>query len=942
MADQPDTFTPGSQSGSVAAATTRLQPPTRPGDLGTLDRYRVLEPIGEGGMGVIYLAIDTRLQRKVALKVIRTQYATSKAARMRFLKESRALAAVRHDNIVTLYDVGEANGTPYLAMEYLRGVSLQAHLRANRVPTLLQTLRITREIASGLAAAHGYGVVHRDIKPENIWLEAPHGRVKLIDFGLARPPVADATDLSRPGSVIGTPSYMPPEQARGLAVDHRADLYSLGAVLYELTTGRLPFTGETPVGVLIAVVTHPPIPPRQLNPHIPPAVESLILRLMAKDPIQRPNSAVEVEAELARLEAAASPLAAPVPPIDTIPTADPASIIAPLPVSMPAGAVAVTAPPEPEVSGLSEWATLDVGGEPTPQHRRTQRGTGALEWGLAAASVLVALTMSVVGIWIITRPSSATVEVPEPPTTRSTDSPSSRPSPRPFQRDDASPIPPFAIWRIDPPALFLASDPKSERIILGTAEGPVVRNLAPHSYRLPFDWKHGSAATGWVGTGVGRFAVTTQDGICRFYDPLTRRPIGEGITIGRDAKVFALSPDGTTFAGGPTADGTPMRMYATATGTPKARILGHEEKPIVAAAFSPDGKQLATVGLDGTARIWSVADGTEVAMFRTRFLPDVTRHYAIEFDGAGKQLLAYGPPGRAVVWNLERKTEAGRWEMPDLLAVRFSPSGEQVLIAGAGRWVSFYPIGSHEPTFEFDTQDGPVREMAFTTDRKTLMTAHNERVRFWDWVTIEAAMRAPATPSEPPKSFVSLFNGTDLKGWTSRTGDPKVWSVGRGALFGKPATQHGGWLRTIQEFANVELRFEYRFLAAGSDAGFAMRMGNADPSTQGWELNLVDDENFFEMHGWIAGPHDRTGAIYGAADRIAESPNRRLGLWNQVRAIVDGRKFLVEINGVRVQDTQLPAEPQRGHIGFQANVGRIQVRNVFVRELALPVADDKK
>lgn len=273
----------------------RLGPPLKPRDLGSLGPYRVIRPLGSGGMGLVFLGVDPKLRRKVALKVIHPREAARPDARERFLREARALAAVKNDHIVTIYQVDEAEGIPYLALEYLQGSTLEKYLKSGPPLTMPQLVHVARQVAAGLAAAHEHNVIHRDIKPENIWLEAPEGRVKLIDFGLARPPAAASQ-----GPVFGTPSYMSPEQARGGEVDARSDLFSLGSVLYRLISGAPPFTGENAFAVVLAMTQHPHAPLR--NPHAPEALTRLVDALLAKDPRHRPASARDVAKELRRIE----------------------------------------------------------------------------------------------------------------------------------------------------------------------------------------------------------------------------------------------------------------------------------------------------------------------------------------------------------------------------------------------------------------------------------------------------------------------------------------------------------------------------------------------------------------------------------------------------------------------------------------------------------------
>ena len=272
-----------------------LRSPQAEGELGRLSHYRVKSLIGEGATGLVFLAEDTHLARPVALKVIRPELADGPEVRERFVREAQAMAAINHDNIVTIYQVGRDSGVLFLAMECLRGVSLQGWLERGHKPSTGLILRIGREIASGLAAAHRKGLVHRDIKPANIWLEAPSGRVKILDFGMARSE-RDAS-ITHAGTVMGTPAYMAPEQARGEAAGPGSDLFSLGCVLYRLCSGRLPFEGGTILAVLSALASDTPHSLREIDSDVMPILDELVMRLLAKDPSARPASArVVVEA----------------------------------------------------------------------------------------------------------------------------------------------------------------------------------------------------------------------------------------------------------------------------------------------------------------------------------------------------------------------------------------------------------------------------------------------------------------------------------------------------------------------------------------------------------------------------------------------------------------------------------------------------------------------
>ena len=286
------------------SAMPRLAPATVPGELGRFGKYRIQKELGRGGMGAVYLAFDERLQRKVALKVMLPKAAANETAKERFLREARAAAQISSDHVVTIHEAEEIDGIPYIALQFLQGYPLDEYLKKKGNPTIPQTLRIGAETALGLAKAHKLGLVHRDIKPGNLWLEAPTGRVKILDFGLAKPVVGtDGEELTGSGAILGTPAYMAPEQGLGKPVDGRADLFSLGCVLYRLCTGKLPFERPTMMAVLTAIAIEEPTPVRELNPAVPESLADLIRRLMAKNPDHRPASALVVAKELDQISA---------------------------------------------------------------------------------------------------------------------------------------------------------------------------------------------------------------------------------------------------------------------------------------------------------------------------------------------------------------------------------------------------------------------------------------------------------------------------------------------------------------------------------------------------------------------------------------------------------------------------------------------------------------
>jgi serine/threonine protein kinase len=287
-----------------------IGPPQAPTEIGRLGPYRVLGLLGSGGMGMVLRAIDPQLEREVALKVILPKYAADPRARQRFLREARASAAVDHVHVVPIFHVGDEHGLPFLVMPLLKGQTLAKALKQTPRLAIAEVARIGREIAEGLAAAHDMHLIHRDVKPGNIWLEGKKRSVRLLDFGLARPTAnepAGIEALTEPGVSVGTPAYMSPEQARGEAVTAASDLFSLGEVLYLMATGKAAFDGPMPAAILTALATKDPDPPSAIAPDMPPALSDLILRLLAKEPAERPPSATAVADELHEIEQGLAP-----------------------------------------------------------------------------------------------------------------------------------------------------------------------------------------------------------------------------------------------------------------------------------------------------------------------------------------------------------------------------------------------------------------------------------------------------------------------------------------------------------------------------------------------------------------------------------------------------------------------------------------------------------
>jgi serine/threonine protein kinase len=317
-------------------------------------RYELERQIGEGGMARIYIGRDLRLNRRVAIKIPQQRLLSESDFLERFRHEAQAAAMLSHPNIVDIYDVGQDGDRPYIVMEYVDGVDLKTIINREAPITVDRALHLAEQIARGLYAAHRAGMIHRDVKPQNVLVTAD-GQAHVTDFGVAKSHLSTA--LTETGIAFGTVDYLAPEQAQGHPATVQSDLYALGVVLYEMLTGRLPFSGDTALAVAMKHVSEPPVAPRRLNPNIPVGLEGLILRMLAKDPAQRPRSAEE----FARLLNSYHRLASQETTINAS-------------LSRPAAQGTVNPPPRPSPTGTS--GRLPVPPRPTTPRAPRQEGVG--------------------------------------------------------------------------------------------------------------------------------------------------------------------------------------------------------------------------------------------------------------------------------------------------------------------------------------------------------------------------------------------------------------------------------------------------------------------------------------------------------------------------------------------------------------------------------------
>jgi WD40 repeat protein len=556
--------------------TDFLAPPQEPDELGRLGPYRVLAVLGAGGMGVVYRAEDPALRRLVALKAMLPGLASSAASRERFLREARSAAALDHDHIVHIYQVGEDRGVPYLAMQFLQGEPLDDRLKRQPRLPLGEVLRIGREAAAGLHAAHKRGLIHRDIKPANLWLEAETGRVKILDFGLARS-AADESHLTQQGAIVGTPAYMAPEQASGgQELDARCDLFSLGCVLYHMATGQQPFKGRDTISTLMAVATEQPRPPGAVAPDVPPVLSDLIMRLLAKKPGDRPPSAQAVVDALQAI------------------TQDQTTVLRP----------AATAPR----SAVKRKATAPaVELAPPPVRRR---------WVVPAGAALVLVAVAAAGVaWVVSRgPGAGDEETPPPPGTTPPAGLTAGKALTPLALVAApAALPGVQSWTIETrsPRFYtraLAFSPKGGKLASAAGDG-AIRILDARTGELQQCLLGHTAvvhAVSW--SPDGKRLASAGDDTVRLWDVAAGRVLHT--LPGHVGPVLAVawSPDGKRLASGGTAPGDrTVRLWDADSGKLLGHLEGHKGG-VTAVAWSPDGKRLASQDTARVIIVWD-ADG---------------------------------------------------------------------------------------------------------------------------------------------------------------------------------------------------------------------------------------------------------------------------------------------------------------------------------------------
>ncbi len=684
---------------------------------GRFGKFEIQDELGHGAMGKVYRARDPILDRSVALKTISPAMLTGQDTLARFQREAKAAARLQHPNIVTIYEIGEVDGTRYIAMEYVDGIDLSEAMAPDRFP-LEKKVRMMVDVCRGLEFAHRMGVVHRDVKPANIRV-MKDGTVKILDFGIAKPP--GETDLTQAGVVLGTPSYLSPELLQGAKVDPYADMWAVGVILYEMLTGRRPFEAPTITGLVHRIVNEPLPPLDPVALRIPAPLAVVAARALDKNREQRyPDLGEMARALLA--------------------------------------AIGATPPPETPLDPIVRKRAYEANFAEARRLLAEDDLTGALGAAQRAQRLEPERTAIVQLIQVIEQRLGPAVGVSRAQRSAASDATRvSTPAPRSAPTVTAIAIPPGPLDT----ATLRARGGAAFRDLGTFGEPPATREaaLSPAADLLALAGTDGAIRTWDLGSRTARHV---------FRSDLHRR-------TGHDSAALALgfSPDGSLLASGH-VDGV-VHLWDMAAGAEVPVRLRHDQ-PVGALAFSPDGATLATGSLDATLRLWDVGGALtgEARRFLCRQPAGVT---ALAWAGGGEWILTGHTSHVLRLLDPYRSRLLATLRGPEALVnlLLLSPDGRHMAAASHDRSVRLYDMASREVVATLGGLKRPPSALCFLADGSFLATVCQENsVQIWDL----AAPGPPALlwgPADESFSGLALFGDSNHLAVALADGRIRVW-----------------------------------------------------------------------------------------------------------------------------------------------------------------------